>query len=268
MKKWIALLLAAITCLSLAACGQSGEAQKYKKYETLIDYMEAKDYESALAEMIRISEYADDPEDGNPEDGEPEDTEPSETEPEAHTVELTLDNWQDYLEINQYLSVSYYTNSFDEVTDTYLELYTILEPKAEYSNVDTWWESSDYIAVEYDMDFCTRDIIYNLEDFSFELTDCVSHPDATVDENRFLRGQTSKIPGGMTVSRDRIVDGKVEHDSIEYYVNVGKKGLTLGDLGSSAYIVQNEDGTGYISQCPTNIKITRIQGTLKYYDPA
>lgn len=263
MKKWIALLLAAITCLSLAACGQSGEAQKYKKYETLIDYMEAKDYESALAEMIRISEYADEPGDGDPED-----TEPSETEPEAHTVELTLDNWQDYLEINQYLSVYYSTNTFDEVTSTSLRLYTILEPKAEYSNVDTWWEDSDYIAVEYDMDFCTRDIIYNLEDFSFELTDCVSHPDATVNENAFLRGQTSKIPDGVSINRDRIVDGKVEHDYIDYSVNVNKKGLSLGDWGDSAYIEQNEDGTGYISQCPTNIKITRIQGTLKYYDPA
>ena len=41
MKKWIALLLAAVACLSLAACGQSGEAEKYKKYETLIRIISA-----------------------------------------------------------------------------------------------------------------------------------------------------------------------------------------------------------------------------------
>lgn len=269
MKKWIALLLAAVACLSLAACGQSGEAEKYKKYETLIDYMEAKDYESALAEMIRISGYADEPEDGDPEDGEPEDTEPSETEPEAHTVELTLDNWQDYLEINQYLSVTYSTNSFGEVTDTYLSLYTILEPKEEYSKVEMDWSEGNAIAVEYDSDTCVSDIIYNLDDFSFELIDCVSHPDAKVDESSFWRGRTSQIPALITIGRDKIVDGKVERDSIEYDNYHGKRGMPLGGYGDcSAYIVQNEDGTGFIQECPTNIKITRIQGTLKYYDPA
>jgi len=262
MKKQIALLLAAVLCLSLCACGNSSELEKYKKYETLINYMEAEDYESALAEMIRISGYTDEPE-----DNEPEDTQPSETEPVAHTVEITLDNWQEYLEINQYLSVYYITNSFDEVTNTSLSLYTILEPKEEYSNVDTWWEDSDRIAVEYDSDICVSDIIYNLDDFSFELIDCVSHPDATVNESSFWRGRTSQIPVWITIGRDKIVDGKVEQDSIEYGYYYGKKGVPLGGYGDcSAYIKQNEDGTGYISECPTNIKITRIQGTLKYYD--
>ena len=215
MKKLIALLLAVIMCLSLCACGNNSELEKYEKYETLINYMEAEDYESALAEMIKISENtgnADTQEDNEQEDGEPEDTQPSEAEPVEHTVEITLDNWQDYLEINQYLGVSYATNSFDEVTDTYLKLYTILELKEEYSNVEMDWSEGDCIAVEYDSDCCVSDIIYNLDDFSFELIDCVSHPDATVNESSFWRGRTSQIPTYITISREKIVDGKVEDD--------------------------------------------------------
>lgn len=32
------------------------------------------------------------------------------------------------------------------------------------------------------------------------------------------------------------------------------------------HIEQNEDGTGFINECPTNIQITRIRDTLKYYE--
>lgn len=182
-------------------------------------------------------------------------------------VEITLENWQEYLKINQYLSVSYNTNSFGEVTDTYLDFYTILEPKAEYSNVAERWEDLDCIAVEYDMDYCVKDIIYNLDDFSFELIDCVSHPDATVDESSFVRGMTSQIPNGVSICRYRIVDGKVEHDYIHYAKNTEKKGMSFGDpYRECVHIEQNEDGTGFINECPANIQITRIRGTLKYYE--
>lgn len=52
-------LMAAVLCFSLAACGKNSELEKYEKYETLIDYLEAEDYESALAEMVKISGNAD-----------------------------------------------------------------------------------------------------------------------------------------------------------------------------------------------------------------
>ena len=51
--------MAAVLCFSLAACGNNSELEKYEKYETLIDYLEVEDYESALAEMVKISENAD-----------------------------------------------------------------------------------------------------------------------------------------------------------------------------------------------------------------
>ena len=264
MKRVFVILLAAVMCFSLGACAKSSESEKYETYKSLIDYLEAEDYESALAEIVRISENDKDAD--AQEDGEQGDTQQSKAEPEAHTVEITLDNWQEYLEINQYLSVYCSTNSFDEVTGTYLELLTILEPKKEYSKVETWWEDSDRIAVEYDMDYCVSDIIYNLDDFSFELIDCVSHPEVTVDEDSFVRGRTSHISTAQTIFRYRIVDGKLERDSIEYAMNLGKKGMELIESGEEGYIQQNGDGTGYIAKCPTNIRITRIQGTLKYYD--
>ena len=51
--------MAAALCFSLAACGNNSELEKYEKYETLIDYLEAEDYESALAEMVKTSGNAD-----------------------------------------------------------------------------------------------------------------------------------------------------------------------------------------------------------------
>lgn len=51
MKKWIALVLALVMCMGLCACGNS----KYAKYETLIGCLEAGDYESALAELMRLA---------------------------------------------------------------------------------------------------------------------------------------------------------------------------------------------------------------------
>lgn len=52
-------LMAAVLCFSLAACGNNSELEKYEKYETLIEYLEAEDYESALTEMVKISGNAD-----------------------------------------------------------------------------------------------------------------------------------------------------------------------------------------------------------------
>lgn len=257
MKKWIALLLAAVLCLSLAACGNGSELEKYEKYETLINYMEAEDYESALAEMIRISGYADETEDNEPEDGEPEDTQPTEAEPVEQTIEITLDNWQEYFEINQYLSVSYVANAFGEPTGSSLELFTILEPKEAYS-----YHTVD-VAMEYNVDYRTSDILYNLDDFSFELTDCISHPDATVSESAFKQQVTSSMSIFFPMSRDQIVNGKVEKNTVIYTAGESYP-PSFAALIDEQTIEQNEDGTGYLRLCPTNIQITRIEGTLEY----
>ena len=227
MKKLIALLLAAVLCLSLAACGNG-------KIEANTDNSQEQNKENTPSESEQV-----------------------ETEPQEQTIEITLDNWQEYFEINQYLSVNYTANAFGELTDTSLSFFTILEPKEAYSyyTVD--------VAVEYSVDYCTRDITYNLDDFSFELTDCVSHPDAVVDERTFRQQETSSMSNFFPMSRDRIVDGKVEKNTVAY-VAFESYPPSFATRIDEQPIEQNEDGTGYLRLCPTNMQITRIGGTLEY----
>ena len=239
MKKWIALLLTAVLCVSLAACGEKGG-------ETGADG--SQEQSAAPASSAASAQDAD----GT-----------GGTEPQKQTIEVTLDNWQEYFEINQYLSVRYLTNDFDEAITTMLALNTILELKEKYSDY-----SAPGVTVQYDVDYFPSDIIYHLEDFSFRLTDCVSHPEASVDESEFARNETRKfdVSDAAGVFRHRIVDGKVVEDEIFYWndaIMFGEE-TRFGVCICSSRIDENEDGTGYIGKCPTNIRITRIEGALKY----
>ena len=259
MKKWIALLLATVLCFSLVACGDS-KAQD-NSGTTQGQTADNSTQDTGEPSSADVPQDTDEPSSADV----PQDTdEPSSAELTEQTVEITLDNWQDYMEINQYLSVTHAMNSFGEATNTHLRFYTLLELKEEYSNY-----KAD-VAVEYDMDYCVSDIIYNLDDFSFELIDCVSHPDATVDESSFVRGETGTMYQPVQINRDKIVDGKVEQDWIAYdswTSDVYRQAMSFSfeiPRHWGTLIKQNEDGTGYIDKCPTNIQITRIEGTLEY----
>ena len=252
MKRVFTLLLVAAMCFSLAACAGSGEPEKYKKYEALFDYMEAEDYEGALAEITRMSEKSKDT--GTPETSQ-------QKEAKSAEIEITPENWQEYFELKQYLSVYYEANAFNEATRRSLTLMTILKPKEEYSDYNPLG-----ITFQYDVDYSPRDVVYHLEDFSFELTNCVSHPEATVEERNFVRNKTAQfaLEYGTSILRFRIVDSKVVHDYIQYTnAERGEKGR-FGVGIDSGRIEENEDGTGFIQYCPANFQITRIEGTLKY----
>ena len=234
MKKTLALLLAAALCLSLAACGARQTAAKPDSTA------------GEVAGTTQTEETAD-----------PQtQTVTDETAPTEQFIELTLDNWQEYLEINQYLSVSYSQNAFGEKTGTSLYFFTLLEPKEAYS-----YYIAD-VAVEYSVDYRTSDITYDLDTFSYVLSDCVSHPDAVANENAFIRGATKHMPEFFPMSRDQIIDGKVKTNTIGY---TGDDGYPprFAILLDQQPIEQNEDGTGYLPLCPTNIQITRIEGTLE-----
>ena len=115
MKKLLSLLLAAALVLSLGACGK--EANPYEKYEELFEYLEREDYDSAMArirELAGESETVPQAAPATEAETEPETTEtqPSETEPQPVTVEITMDNWQEYFELREYVEIK--KNGFGE----------------------------------------------------------------------------------------------------------------------------------------------------------
>ena len=124
MKKAILILLVLGLCLCLCACG------KYAKYDTLIGYIEAGDEENAINEVLVLLEQ----------------NKPETTEPATITVELTMDNWQEYFEI--VLGTDITRDAFDEVKYVYSELTISL--KEEYrdrlqaADVAFGWHASEY----------------------------------------------------------------------------------------------------------------------------
>ena len=113
MKKALSVLLALILCLSLCACGNQ---DKYKKYDTLIGYIESNKRAGALAGLTKLfgtnvfvgqlivnpSEFT-------------ESTDP----PITHTeVEITLENWQEYFEIT--IEEQWGKNAFGELSALYI----------------------------------------------------------------------------------------------------------------------------------------------------
>ena len=85
MKKWIALLLAAVMCLSLAACGNG-------KTEDNSGTSQGQTTDNSLQDT----------------------DEPSNAELTEQTVEITLDNWQDYFEFRP--DVHVLKDSYNEIT--------------------------------------------------------------------------------------------------------------------------------------------------------
>ena len=126
MKKAILILLVLGLCLFLCACG------KYAKYDTLIGYIEAGDEENAINEVLVLLEQ---------------------NEPTIITVEITMENWQEYFEIRP-LDVKVY-NVFGDLEDSsvgaafylkeeYLSRLTDREPEGAFKTiVYTEWHEYD-----------------------------------------------------------------------------------------------------------------------------
>lgn len=91
MKKLIALLLAAVMCLSLVACG-GGETPSIDNNST--------------------QEQQTQNDNNEPESTGTEIAEPENTEPQYEIVEITLDNWQEYFELREYYEFK--ENAFGE----------------------------------------------------------------------------------------------------------------------------------------------------------
>ena len=129
-------LMAAVLCFSLAACGNNSELEKYEKYETLIDYLEVEDYESALAEMVKISGNAD----------------------------ILENDEQDYFEIQTQMDL--YRNGFDEIDNPGLS-YRI-QLKEEFANDSTtYWIETGWVPHDENIEWNDDHTVFRVNNCRF-----------------------------------------------------------------------------------------------------
>lgn len=152
MKKLIALLLATIMCFSLVACGRNDNAALVEEYENRIAQLEAElaerdtEIDGLVAEINRILAEN---EASEPNNTEQETTEPENTEPQYETVEITLDNWQEYFEIVGYMT--YRDNAFGEAESCFFR--SELRLKEEYWSRLSANMMDDKGAIEFSYDY-------------------------------------------------------------------------------------------------------------------
>ena len=263
MKKLITLLLAAIMCLSLASCitHRSG-GTTIAGYESIIAGYESRvaGYESRIAELeniIRENGKTSDTGSDN-ENTTPPETQPQETEPKETRVEITTENWQDYFEIKQFLSVGRETNDFGEQKSVEIRLVTLFVLKEGIEPDFSMFVKAN-VAIQYDADYCYRDMICNPEDFTYELLDGCRHgteeKHGQVKEEYFARGETCKLDYYYAVRRDRLDGVKVVTDAEKMYC-----ASIISNM--YCYAVENDDGLYCAVNFPCNIKITRVEGWI------
>ena len=237
MKKTIVILLALVMLLSLAACGGTAE-NPYAKYEELFNYLEAKDYESAGAYIQKLAENGADAQ--NTDTAEPS---TAETEPSYTTVEITLDNWQDYFEIKP--MATFNKNAFGEVEAVFRSWYFCLK--------ESWADSvaAADVALEYS---CTDGYYcwytHNLETGEVvqgETIESSNHPNdlsgtASFNDYDLKEDRYPGFPSYLNNCSELWYDTNSTYSSIE-------------DNTVIAY------GSAY-----SNIEIVRIQGTLTIAD--
>lgn len=131
MKKFIALLLSAVICLPLVACQNSENNNDYEKYDKLISMIEKNDYEKALAQLNKFFEEENEEENkGNlPETEEIQSliidlfgtsviNEDLIEECIDEVVELTTENWREYISVITLSQEFVRTDAFGEITET------------------------------------------------------------------------------------------------------------------------------------------------------
>ena len=116
MKKWIALLLAAVLCLSLAACGGKAETS-------------GNDTQGQQTSQ------------NTQQTGE----ESSKTEPKEQVIEITLDNWQEYFEFRPVVYES--KDSYNEITGMQV-IYKFLPKEAIAENIVDVGEDDERIVFD------------------------------------------------------------------------------------------------------------------------
>ncbi len=156
MKRIFALLLAAVMCLSLAACGNSDNEAQIEKYKERIEELEELLAERD-AEIDRLTAES--------KETDSKDTEAETAEPQYETVDLTLENCSEYFRITNKLH--FCRNEFAEIWRIDCNFY--LELKPEYSEKCLF---SDDFAIKLAWTETTQ--VYgtvNYENETYELTE-------------------------------------------------------------------------------------------------
>lgn len=200
MKKWISLLLVAVLCLSLAACSSAEEVSGNN---------EQGQQTSQNTQQV------------NPK--------PSVTEQKEQVIELTTENWQDYLEFRLFAEPT--TNAFGEVTGVSCEIRLCLKDDIAQNVIDM-----NEVVLEYSLSGghgCWYQ--YNVE--SNELT----------QKEPAAEGQDD--------------DGYTGTGSFPLYLFEAEKGR--GVFPGMEYSETIEGNTiSFIAAKFENTEITRIQGTI------
>ena len=232
MKKAISLLLVLVMCLTLCACENNKveDPTETKPVETTPKDTEPKNTQT---EPIKTEPTTPPTE---------ESTAPSETEPKLITVEITMDNWQEYFEITDFVSV--WKNDFDEVEST--KYGYCLSLKSEYADkvVD-----ADVAFEYYFSEPCYVDIEYNI-DTKHIIVGEVYTEDLIKDKNMSDIGMyaTEEHYGTNSFNSSNIENGR-RYKVMEY------------EYRGKALEVANNIAT-WCSAFYQNADITRIQGTL------
>lgn len=241
MEKTVSLLLAVIVCVSLCACG-SGEAET-GKYNALIGHIEANDYASAYAELnnlmgnttppylIGIASPSNSDEDAN-----------------ATEIEITLDNWQDYFEFRDGVTVDY--NAFDEMTEFSPSRRFGLKKELEGTVL-----SAD-VAIEFSMSgvSCCRAAY---DDATGQLTfgERLTEEELDAENIRFSEDSETKTTNyNYDHNVTHYMAGSTESDpnSVSVY----------GSYWPSTLEISGTQGTILVERYDT-VEITRIKGTIK-----
>lgn len=150
MKKILALLLAAVMCFSLVACG-GGETPNTDDNSTQEQQIQNNNNEPEVA----------DPEVTEPESTEAEVTEPESTEPQLEEVEITLDNWQEYFALQEF--VTFRENGFGEIENVRAD-YILVTKEGITCDTDNCNIAIEYTYsygdTTYTVDFENRTIAY------------------------------------------------------------------------------------------------------------
>lgn len=232
MKKLITLLLAAIMCLSLTSCVTHSNGGTIAGYESIIAGYESKIAE--LEDIIRGYEKTQNTGSGNGNTEFPG-TDPQETEPKNYkTIELTIDNWQDYFEIRPAAHGAHY-NSFGEFEYLSYASWALFPKK----DIEGKIVSIDDAAMKYNL----HDGYYCWFEYNLDTETFVQKNAATEEET----GDTRNI--------DDITDRDTK-------IWMNKDGIVLARIYFCLSESLNGNIYSFIGEAYGTIEVTRIKGTI------